>query len=920
MYFNNKHFYNIVKANNDNRLAIFIGAGISKSSESTTLSLPSWTQLIDELKIDLGLQDENDFLKIAQLYFLQFGEYVYYEKLKGYFPDNIEPSIIHKLLFELNPQYIITTNWDTILEKTIEDNAYIYDTISSDKDLVKSTLQKKLIKMHGDFKQHNIVFKEDDYLNYQYNFPLIENYIKSILSTHTVLFLGYSYNDINLKQIITWIQNNSKVNPPRYLILFQHNPIQEKYLENHSIKTLIMDEIYDEKYDDLDKYSKKIATFLDLLNNPVQIEKEQNDDEVVEYIYKKLKILNNLDGILLEQIEKILTNCGFMYTEDSLILLEFYSQRLTIDIDTKERQIHKKFVEILKKYDKNEYLHGSIDKIFAILIKANIDGIIISEDMTHGAKEYVHFKNMPKAPLTQKIIDSCFNFDFNILFEKTNDIQKMTEFAYHYYQLNSYHSSYSFLEEIITLCLKQRNYTQLFLSMFNRNILLKNLKYFDIEKDNDKFKHIKEYDLQEKFNNLPKDLQNALEPIYNFVNFDYLYRYAFNISRELKKKEKAKESIEKGALVFQSDVMESELKHKNLVLFLLQNKIMIENYEEYQIINKYFIEISIIRQSQNDITKLNQIELYSCIKYIKEEELDLLLNKFYSTDLDKKNYLTISEENKKWLLENVLPNISNIFINAKSLTQNHAQYLYNLIFLLSLIKLDKDQIKIIMDTLFNTILVAKNTLGIYESMNKFLYIQFTLYKSKIDDTDLINIIEMIINKLICKNYNGYDYHAISSNSIQNVYGYMQENKYIFTNKNLITKLLLELKEFSIDEKIKLSQSLLIKIYQISNIDIQEKIKTFILDTNKEQTNNNLVFELFLLIYSFKDFDIKLVKQLDTYLEQYKDGKNFSGILYTFKSQLDYLVHKMGYKPLKKILNKTNLYIKNFKTKKMISIF
>jgi len=60
--------------------------------------------------------------------------------------------------------------------------------------------------MHGDFNNHNIVFKEDDYLDYQYNFPLIENYIKSILSTHTVLFSGCSYNDINYKQIMKWLQ------------------------------------------------------------------------------------------------------------------------------------------------------------------------------------------------------------------------------------------------------------------------------------------------------------------------------------------------------------------------------------------------------------------------------------------------------------------------------------------------------------------------------------------------------------------------------------------------------------------------------------------------------------------------------------------------------------------------------------------
>ena len=242
MNFKTQHLKNIIDANNDNRLAIFVGAGVSKNSETKGLKLPTWNDLIDDLKKDLELTDETDFLKIAQLYYLEFKEHSYLKKLKDYFPDNIRPSLIHKQIFELNPQIIITTNWDTILEKAIEDNAYIYDVIRCDEDLVKSTLQKKVVKMHGDFKNHNIVFKEDDYLNYQYNFPLIENYIKSILSTHTVLFLGYSYNDINLKQIMKWLQNYSKVQPPRYLTVFNENSTQNKYLENHGINIFLLDE------------------------------------------------------------------------------------------------------------------------------------------------------------------------------------------------------------------------------------------------------------------------------------------------------------------------------------------------------------------------------------------------------------------------------------------------------------------------------------------------------------------------------------------------------------------------------------------------------------------------------------------------------------------------------------------------------
>ena len=53
-----------------------------------------------------------------------------------------------------------------------------YDVVSKDSDLPYTPNNKMLIKMHGDFNNKNIVFKEDDYLSYSQNFKLIEKYIK----------------------------------------------------------------------------------------------------------------------------------------------------------------------------------------------------------------------------------------------------------------------------------------------------------------------------------------------------------------------------------------------------------------------------------------------------------------------------------------------------------------------------------------------------------------------------------------------------------------------------------------------------------------------------------------------------------------------------------------------------------------------
>ena len=56
--------------------------------------------------------------------------------------------------------------------------------------------------MHGDFKNKNIVLKESDYLSYSDNFACIENMIKTMFLTNTVVFIGYSLNDYNVKLIL----------------------------------------------------------------------------------------------------------------------------------------------------------------------------------------------------------------------------------------------------------------------------------------------------------------------------------------------------------------------------------------------------------------------------------------------------------------------------------------------------------------------------------------------------------------------------------------------------------------------------------------------------------------------------------------------------------------------------------------------
>ena len=63
------------KAKDQKKLTIFVGAGVSMNS-----GVPSWGELIKILKNGIELDDdENDYLKIPQLYYNQRGEKEYYD-------------------------------------------------------------------------------------------------------------------------------------------------------------------------------------------------------------------------------------------------------------------------------------------------------------------------------------------------------------------------------------------------------------------------------------------------------------------------------------------------------------------------------------------------------------------------------------------------------------------------------------------------------------------------------------------------------------------------------------------------------------------------------------------------------------------------------------------------------------------------
>lgn len=238
----------IYEASRNNDLVVFVGAGVSVNS-----GVPDWGQLIDEFKKTLpeSVQEEHDFLKVAQLYkeAVPLGDYL--NSIQTILKDGkTHPNPIHNLILRLAPSHIITTNYDSLMEQAAENARIYFSIIRSDKDVPFAKSSRYLIKMHGDFASKNIVLTESDYYNYAVNYPLIDTLVKSLFASKTILCIGFSFNDLNLKIILNRIQsmlgNNAK---PIYLLAnYNENPVFYNYLKNKGIQPFWLPERIVEQY------------------------------------------------------------------------------------------------------------------------------------------------------------------------------------------------------------------------------------------------------------------------------------------------------------------------------------------------------------------------------------------------------------------------------------------------------------------------------------------------------------------------------------------------------------------------------------------------------------------------------------------------------------------------------------------------
>ncbi len=255
---------------------LFVGAGLSISA-----GFPSWERLLAELIDKAKAETKTPKEKIDELYqlsknpakFLLAAEELrdllpseLHKYIKVRFDDKtIKPTAVHKKLFSINNNYIITTNYDTLIESAYVKvnhelpNIYTYKDAAS----INYNLYEKdyfILKAHGDSSRapKEIVLTEKDYRSIIYNERGYQSILQVMFSTSNILFLGVSLNDPEINLLLGFIHHIFHGGSPDHYALMPKDQItgteMDRWRKDYNI-TII-------PYDPVDNH-RQVEEFID---------------------------------------------------------------------------------------------------------------------------------------------------------------------------------------------------------------------------------------------------------------------------------------------------------------------------------------------------------------------------------------------------------------------------------------------------------------------------------------------------------------------------------------------------------------------------------------------------------------------------------------------------------------------------------
>ncbi|CAN7520732.1 SIR2 family NAD-dependent protein deacylase [Rhizobium sp. LjRoot254] len=227
--------------------AVMVGAGFSRSAKRVsqpTRVPPLWSTFEKEMLARLypGSSKFYDPMKLAEEYRAALGQHALDALIRRLVPDEQwMPSALHGRLLSLPWADVLTTNWDTLLERTtLRDPDKSYDVVRTVTDIAR-TRSPRIVKLHGSLPSHlPFIFTSEDFRTYPRKFAAFINLAQQVLLENELCLLGFSGDDPNFLQWAGWVRDQLGDNARRIRLVGALNisASQRQVLEQHNVSPI----------------------------------------------------------------------------------------------------------------------------------------------------------------------------------------------------------------------------------------------------------------------------------------------------------------------------------------------------------------------------------------------------------------------------------------------------------------------------------------------------------------------------------------------------------------------------------------------------------------------------------------------------------------------------------------------------------
>jgi hypothetical protein len=227
------HLRTIRNALKEGRAAVMIGSGFSRNADGGK-RLPLWGPLMDGLLADIYPEGKareqaksrfngtSGMLRLAEEYQALHKRAQLDARLHELLPDAgvVNPGELHTRLLSLNWTDVFTTNYDTLLERTLDadrrrfpfpriKSRYQVVTAASDVAYSRRNGRPRIVKLHGTLRSGTrLIVTEEDYRNYPRQFAPFVNTVQQSMLENVFVLIGFSGDDSNFLAWTGWVRDH----------------------------------------------------------------------------------------------------------------------------------------------------------------------------------------------------------------------------------------------------------------------------------------------------------------------------------------------------------------------------------------------------------------------------------------------------------------------------------------------------------------------------------------------------------------------------------------------------------------------------------------------------------------------------------------------------------------------------------------